>query len=202
MARKCKFNNCEEICGYRKQFCEYHRCNRKRKSQVHQTIAHISPIISRDISEGFNDISSSNIIQEQNLEYERCMQLDMQRIQEIENSKILENAIKLSLEHELSSKKSKLQDLDTIDDKECFIIKFKLPNSVSINHKFHIESTFEDIRNFLDYYFLNNSFEKLNGFKYDIATNFPKIIFTDSYNTSKISDHINGKNILLYIVIQ
>ena len=200
MSRKCKFNNCEEICEYRKQFCEYHRRNRKRNSQG----VHVSPILPEgmrnSISEG---MSSSNIIQEQNLEYERCMQLDMQRIQEIENSKILENAIKLSLEHELSSKKSKLQDLDTIDDKECFIIKFKLPDSSSINRKFHIESTFEDIRNFLDYYFFNNkSFEELNRCKYDIVANFPKIIFTDLYNTSKISDHIHDKNILFYVVMQ
>ena len=205
MVRICKTEGCEEICEYKKQYCLIHKRNYTRRtgSQLRNNIVTPQPPY---VFENQNTISQEQIKidrelrHQQELEFQETQRLDMQKIQEKNEAiffeKEIEDAIKLSIETEKNERKSKLQDIDSIDVNNCLKIKFKIPNSQFVNQNFYNESTFEDLRNFLDFYFFEN---KIEVGSYNIVSNFPKKVFSVDFNPSKIIDHISLKNIVLYI---
>jgi hypothetical protein len=202
MVRICKSEGCEEICEYKKQYCLMHRRNYRQRAGGELR----NNIVTPHVFETQNTISQEQIKidrelrHQQELEFQETQRLDMQKIQETNEAlffeKEIEDAIKLSIETEKNERKSKLQDIDSIDISNCLKIKFKIPNSQFVNRNFHNESTFEDLRNFLDFYFFEN---KIEVESYNIVSNFPKKVFSTDFNTSKIIDHISLKNIVLYI---
>ena len=195
MVRICKTESCAEICEYKKQYCTLHRRNYRRRTddQLRNNIfqTHVSETqikLDRELRE------------QQELEFQETQLLDMQRINERNDAlffeKEIEDAIQRSIECEKNERKSKIQDTDSIDISNCIKIKFKIPNSQFINQNFLNESTFQDLRNFLDFYFFEN---KIDVGSYNIVSNFPKKVFSDDFNTSKILDHISLKTMVLYV---
>ena len=194
MSRKCKITYCNNLCEFRKQYCNSHRNIRNRIPSRRHT--QLSPIaISATTTPPFEDISET--IRQQNIEYEETLKADMKNIHEKESESIFQNdladVIKLSLIHEKDLKKSKLQITNTLDS-ENITVKFRLPDSSNVINIFRPESTFQDLHNFIDYYLLENN---IDLYKYDLVLGFPKTSFTDK--EAVVIDSVSSKNIVLHV---
>lgn len=110
-----------------------------------------------------------------------------------EEKEIMEAIIK-SNNFIFEEKKKKI--LEEPNSEDVYNIKIKLPNNISLKRKFSKEANFEDIRNYLDIYFVENNIKIID---YYLVTNFPKIKYTIEDNNKKLKDTNLEKNIVLYI---
>ena len=182
--RKCKKINCTEFAEYRKQFCITHRRKLKPNTNLESKIDD-------------NSFERSNLINEQNIDYEESLRVDMEN----RYQKDIEEALKISLKIErieqVEKKKKEIELLDSLIDENNFIsLKFKLPNSILLTKKFYIDVKFKDLRNFLDCYILENKIVLEN---YIIVSNFPKKIYDIESNSILLKDEYKEKNIVFYV---
>lgn len=165
----CNKDGCLNISIKRGKYCEEHRTN-KRKSRS-------SPI---NIPQ--SDISSSMIIEEQEIEFQETQLKDLLIMEEKERK-----------EFEMSSLREKVFNSDKTD--ECFTIKFSLNNGNKISYFFSNKAKVSDLFDFIDIYFYDN---KINCKNYYFVL-FPNIKILRNEIENYISDTLKSKQILLFI---
>lgn len=188
--KTCSKNDCLNLAISRGKYCEEHR-SRKKKSIVElreerllkEEYKDMSPInMSHFRSYVTTDFISKNerkIIEdrelkmEQELEYEKTIIEDQQQQRLKDEEKELFQIIEISKQFSIEEKKNKI--LPESVDEDCLNLKFKLPNGNDIKRKFNKTATINDIRNYLDIYFIDN---KLKIENYNLILQYPRKKFT------------------------
>lgn len=193
----CAKNDCQNIAIHRGKYCNNHRTNKKKiiiddesKEEFKQVF---EPIYNTQKNLDINYDIERMLKEEQEDEYSKAMNMDIQRMILQNEEKHIKDTIELSKKMFIEEKKSKIKG-EPEESKENYIFQFKLPNNSRIKRIFHNNSTMLDIRNFLDVYFYENQIKIEN---YDLIT-FPKKIFNKDEN-NKLSEYNFEKNILFYI---
>ena len=107
----------------------------------------------------------------------------------------LNNILELSKKTFISDIKNKVLDEPNKDLKNFYNIQFKLPSGSNLKRKIPENIKFEDIRNFLDYYFYEN---KININNYNLVL-FPNRFFTIENNYDLLNDY-NIPNIITFFI--
>lgn len=192
MVKFCQKIGCKGQAIPRGKYCESHRTNKKKEREIEYK--EISDIIHN--TQNNDDILLNRmLLQEQDEEYRKAMQMDMERMNRIDEEKLNEEILKQIEEDIVNSKRNNINRIIQ-ESKSAYKIKFILHNGTRIQQNFIENLKFNDLYDFIDIYFADNNIDIKN---YTFQTNYPKKEFGYEYRPEFISDHIKDKNILFYI---
>ena len=205
--KTCLKNDCLELAITRGKYCEKHRSknkNHKKKSRTNEefeTNRSISPETFNCLMYDYDDskqilydkiIKDRELKMEQETEYEKTLLEDQQKLIMIESEKEFQKILEMSRQLSIEEKRKNIL-LDSEDD--YFNIKFKLPNGES-KKKFSRYAKINDIRNYIDIYFIDNNIRIEN---YNLVMQYPLKKITKDDNDSEIQKITNEKSFILFI---
>ena len=190
--KQCMKPNCYKPSIKKGKYCEEHRTNRKRET-ISIPLPPPSPILVSQPPQ-MNNLESyeerKRIIDEQEREYKENELIDQLKFEEIENKKY-EKQIK---DFEIDSLRNKVFNYELT--KNSFQIKFSMSNGTKILHSFNEDAIFEDLFDYLDVYFYDNS---INISNYELVY-FPNHLFSKKeHSNTGINDKFTTQNIVLLI---
>jgi len=191
--KQCMKPNCYKPSIKKGKYCEEHRTNRKRET-ISIPLPPPSPIVTSQLSPTINNLESyeerKRIIDEQEREYRENELIDQLKFQEIENKKY-EKQIK---DFEIDSLRNKVFSYELTEN--SFQVKFSMSNGTKILHYFNNDALFDDLFEYLDVYFYDNSINIIN---YDLVY-FPNHVFSrKDHSNICIHQKFTTKNIVLLI---
>ena len=189
MVKFCQKIGCKGQAIPRGKYCESHRTNKKKERDVEYKE-------NSNITQNNDDILLNRmLLQEQDEEYKKVMQMDIERMNKIEEEKLNEEILKQIEDDIINTKRNNIIRIIE-ESKNCYKIKFVLHNGTRIQQNFIENLKFNDMYDFIDIYFYDNNIDIKN---YIFHTNYPKKEFGYEYRPEFLSDHIKDKNILFYI---
>ena len=166
MNKICKKNNCTNNAIPRGKYCEIHRTNKITKVRVNSIIVEEEK---KDIYETYdNDMelaikNSLKTIKKTQIDEDRKLRLEQEI--EYQEAMLLDTARLLKEKYEfeeLENKRINILKNTPIEKENYFNIKIKLPNNLTILHKFKEDSSIKNIRDYLDVYFFDNKIKIKN----------------------------------------
>ncbi len=199
----CFKDDCYQTAIPRGKYCENHSKSRKKKiekenKEVKNEVKNIiesnkkEMIKTKDIQKINELLEERKLRAEQEEEYQMTMLADRERINKKKEEDEINEILEISKKMFIEEKRSKIQEES---ENDYYTIQIKLPAGNNIKRKFSQNSSFLDIRNFLDIYFHDNNINIIN---YDLIT-FPKITFTIENNNDTLSNHNLSKNLTFFI---
>lgn len=166
MNKICKKNNCTNNAIPRGKYCEIHRTNKITKVRVNSIIVEEEK---KDIYDTYdNDMelaikNSLKTIKKTQIDEDRKLRLEQEI--EYQEAMLLDTARLLKEKYEfeeLENKRINILKNTPIEKENYFNIKIKLPNNLTILHKFKEDSSIKNIRDYLDVYFFDNKIKIKN----------------------------------------
>jgi hypothetical protein len=193
----CKKDNCNEIAILRGKYCETHKTvKRRQNTNINTPINNLEYMIPSSFKNSQIE-ENRKLIEEQELEYQRTLNMDRERIRLKDEENELEKILKLSEISFNEEKRKKIKD-EPLDN--YYLIQFNTPNGKKTKRKFSKVSTIQDIKNYLDIYFIDNNLEIKN---YDLcyysSANCKQLIKTES-NNEILENIFNSNNFALFII--
>lgn len=201
MRRKCKHSYCDGLPIPRGKYCEKHRTNKRNLSIFEEEKQHNfvyeesknADAIDTDFYYEESKTTNTDLINQQNKEYENAMKLDLERMK-IKEDEDYEKILELSKkEYELQCKKQYFSE-QTMNENEIIMIKFSLKNK-KIQHIFNKNSQIYLLFDFIDIYCHDNDII-LNDYYF---ITYPKVTITRKQSNEIIGNILNDKQILLSI---
>ena len=156
----CQKINCNNFAIHRGKYCEIHRTKKRSNTIQSNTIQNFK-----------EKEDTTQILKEQDEEYNFYMNEDIKRICQINEEKELNNILELSKITFNDEIKNKVLPEPEEESKNNYHIQFKLPSGINLKRKFTEDIKFIDVRNYLNYYFYENNINIVN---YNLIL-FPKI---------------------------
>lgn len=195
MSKKCQKPYCEMNAIKRGKYCDIHRTNKKvKKTEVNLDLANIRIQDDVKVAEDLlrkETLEFDRVLKtEQDEEYEKTMEADRIRLDNIE----IEKAIKASKDKYFEDVKNRLDN--EVIPKEFYNIKIQFPNGTKIHRKFNIESTIRNIREYIDVYLYESNSKTVN---YELVLNFLNKKFTCKDIDLYIKDISSVKTFIMYL---
>lgn len=213
----CKRDNCDEIAIPRGKYCEKHKTGNRNRNRnnlsninprlysnvnIQSNIDHFQEEFERKEKIRIEKIRIENeenrkIIQEQEIEYQKTVLMDQERIRLKEEDDELQKILQIS---ELTFNDEKRKKIPVEPEDNYFLIQFNIPNGKKIKRKFSKTSSVQDLKNYLDIYFIDTNLEIKNyNLCYYSSANCKQII--DCISNNEILENIfNSKNFALFII--
>lgn len=186
----CQKNNCNNLKIPRGKYCELHRTKKKKIDNINRKV------FQENYESKNNEVENiSEIIREQNNNYNYCLEEDMKRLCSLEEKKEMDDILELSKKTFFEDLKNKVINEPDYESKKNYLLRFKLPSGITLKRKFYENVKFENIRNFLDFYFYENN---LNIFNYNLVV-FPKKTFTIENNSETLLENNLENNLTFFI---
>ena len=193
MQRLCQKPYCELPSIPRGKYCEIHRIKKRTKRSDSDTEINFNNL---RISEERKELESFRKQEEkEKLEEDR----KLRREQEEEFQKTMEadrERLELSEDKYFEDLKEKISLNTTCLGSDFYNIKIQMPNGTKINEKFSIESTVQDVREYINLYIYENNIRISN---YDLILNFPHRKITVEEKDLNIQSLSKAKNFILYL---
>ena len=202
MQRLCQKPYCELPSIPRGKYCEIHRIKKRTKRSDSDTEINFNNL---RISEERKELESfrkqeekekleedRKLRREQEEEFQKTMEADRERLEQLEYEKIL----KLSEDKYFEDLKEKISLNTTCLGSDFYNIKIQMPNGTKINGKFSIKSTVQDVREYINLYIYENNIRISN---YDLILNFPHRKITVEEKDLNIQSLSKAKNFILYL---
>ena len=202
MQRLCQKPYCELPSIPRGKYSEIHRIKKRTKRSDSDTEINFNNL---RISEERKELESfrkqeekekleedRKLRREQEEEFQKTMEADRERLEQLEYEKIL----KLSEDKNFEDLKEKISLNTTCLGSDFYNIKIQMPNGTKINGKFSIKSTVQDVREYINLYIYENNIRISN---YDLILNFPHRKITVEEKDLNIQSLSKAKNFILYL---
>lgn len=218
----CKKDNCNDIAIPRGKYCEKHKTGKRNNIRsnpirVDNYTSGITNSISNHNIDSRNLFTTENnynfeqkeklrieneenrkIIQEQEIEYQKTLILDRERLRLKEEENELCQILKMSELTFNDEKRKKIKDEPLVDN--YYLIQFNIPNGKKIKRRFSRLSIIQDVKNYLDIYFIDNKIQIKN---YDLcyysSANFNQIITKES-DMEILKNLFDSNNFALFII--
>jgi len=191
MQRLCQKLYCELPSIPRGKYCEIHRIKKRNKSlDIELNLNNLRINEEQKVLESFRKLEEErNLRREQEEDYQKTMEADRERLE-------YEKILILSKDKYFDDLKEKILLHTECLGENFYSIKIQMPNGSKINGKFSIESTVQDVREYVNLYIHENGIHISN---YDLILNFPHRKISSEENDLSIQSLSKAKNFILYL---
>jgi hypothetical protein len=149
----CQKPNCLEERIPRGKYCIFHRTGKRRWQE--EPVVDVDTELTRAIQASLDEekrkmsdkiLEDRKLIEEQRVEYEKTVQLDRERLEEMKKNELAQTRFVADIEN----KRRNIQTRQGDDRRIFYTIKFLLPTNFSIKQTFEESQTIHDIYTYID----------------------------------------------------